>query len=436
MIMNRIKARLGLVGIVVLTIVPVLIWVGMRPLDSRFAGFAATVTSLGEITALLGMSLFSLNLVLSARFKFMEDYFGGLDKSYIFHHLIGGLTFVFLLFHPLVLSLKYLQISANSAAMFLLPGASWDTNFGIFALFSMMLLLVFTFYIKLPYQNWKLTHKFLGLAFAFGLFHMFLITSDVSGSAILRLYMFTLAGLGVMSLVYRVVLVGILVEKLDYVIEDVKELGDEVVEISLKAANKKMKFSPGQFVFINFMHEGVGKEVHPFSICSSPEEEILRLGIKSSGDYTSRMKILKKGVPAKIEGPYGRFSHRWLASNKQVWIAGGIGVTPFLSMARNLKEADYEIDMYYCVRNEAEAVFMDELMVLSHDNKNFRVIPCFSEKEGRISAQKIDESSHVKKDGKMVLICGPLPMMKSLKEQFVAMGVKKRMIRMEEFKLL
>ena len=62
----------------------------------------------------------------------------------------------------------------------------------------------------------------------------------------------------------------------------------------------------------------------------------LRVTVKALGDYTSRLpELIEPGMPAVIGGPHGRFDHR-KGTDRQVWIAGGVGVAPFLSWLRAL----------------------------------------------------------------------------------------------------
>jgi predicted ferric reductase len=433
--MSGIKGKSGWIAFAFLAVMPIVFWSYMGPLDVRFAAFMTTLTSLGQISALLGMSVFSLNLVLSARFKFLEGYFNGLNRMYVNHHVIGGIAFVLLMFHPLVLAIRYVPSSLRLAALFLLPGGELSNNLGMIALWSMMALLVITFFVRLPYQRWKLTHKFLSVAFLFGFLHMFLIPSDVSASLPLRYYMFSLAGIGFLSIAYRVIFSPVVVRRLDYTIDEIKPMGGGITEITLKTTGKSMKFGPGQFVFISFRDPGVSREFHPFTISSPPSESGLRLSIKSLGDYTEKLKGLKEGSAAKIEGPFGRFSYKNYANKSQVWIAGGIGITPFLSMARSLKgDEGYSIDIYYCVKSENEAVFLKELQDIASRNKDLNVILSCSDRDGRINAGMIEKSSRVT-EGRVVFICGPPPMMASLKKQFISLGVPKKDVITEEFAL-
>jgi len=433
--MPKIKNNLGWVIFIVLSLVPVVFWYFLKPINARFVSLTTSLTSLGQITGLVGMAMFSLTLVLSARLKFLENYFGGLNKVYIAHHIFGSIAFILLLFHPLILAGKFIQVSIRSAALFLLPGGDWTNNFGIIALALMMLFLILTFFTKLPYQIWKFSHKFLGAAFFFAGLHSFFINSDISRDPFLRVYMFTLAGIGFATFIYHSILSKFLVKYFEYKIENIKILAENVVEIAMKPQNQKINFMPGQFVFVSFISDGISAESHPFSISSAISDKDLKLAIKSLGNYTSQLKNLKIGDIAKIEGPFGRFSCQNFENKNQIWIAGGIGITPFLSMARNLKNSENKIDLYYCLNNENEAVFLGELSKISERKSNFRVIPFYSNKRGFIDGGTIQKLSGDLQN-KEIFLCGPPAMMKTLREQFLRLKIPNKNIHSEEFQLL
>ena len=109
----------SIIGII--NLIPVVIWLFMLPLGGRFGSSFQTLTSLWQISALLGFSLMATNIILTARFFFLDRLFNGLNHVYIKHHLLGSVAFILLMFHPLVLAVRYLQFSVHSAALFLLP---------------------------------------------------------------------------------------------------------------------------------------------------------------------------------------------------------------------------------------------------------------------------------------------------------------------------
>lgn len=430
--------NVGLPITLALSFLPAVIWFFLRPFPERFSGFASAMASFGQITGLIGMAMFSLNLILGGRIKSLENYFGGLDKVYATHAMLGSLSFMLLLFHPLFLAIRYIPVSLKAAASFLLPGTDRNIDFGIIALMGMMLLMVITLFVKLLYQNWKVSHKFFGLVFFFAGLHSFLIPSDISRSDLLRTYMLLLALGGMAAAIRRSLMKKTLVKKLKYAIENVRRLNENVIEIEMSPEGERLEFSPGQFIFISFYSSEVTSESHPFSISSSPYEKNLKITVKALGDYTSLLQNIKTGSMAEIEGPFGKFFSGNLTDSNQIWIAGGIGITPFLSMARSIKilKPNHGIDLYYCVADKNEAVFLKELENIKTENGSFNLIPFYSKiRQYRISAEFIKKTSDGL-DSKEIFLCGPPPMMAGLKKQFLNLNIPATNIHFEKFNLL
>ena len=426
------KKRVGISVIFILVIFPMFLWSLMMPLASRFGNFDMTATSLGEISGLLGMVLLTITIILSGRFKFMEPYFGGLDRIYFWHHFLGGIALISLLFHPIILAIRFFGVSLHEAAVFLSPGNGAAMDFGILGLLFLIILLIFTFFIKFPYKTWKITHKFLGVVFILAILHTFLIQSDVSMYWLLKIYMGILVLCGLGALFYRTIFGNILPKKFTYSVDEIKKLNGGIVEITMSARGERMGFKAGQYIFISFKNGGVGGEIHPFSISSSGSDKNLKIIVKSLGKYTARIQNLKLGATARVEGPFGIFSYTNTSNKNQIWIAGGIGITPFLGMARSLSGGDYKIDLYYCAKNSSEMVFLSEMEKISMQNKNFRIIKICSDTRGRLGVQTINalSGSILEKD---FFLCGPLVMMKSMRKALLENGVPNKSIHSEEF---
>jgi predicted ferric reductase len=267
---------------------------------------------------------------------------------------------------------------------------------------------------------------------------MFFIPSDVSNNLVLRYYMLAIAAVGAYSYVHRTILGIYKKGEYRYKLEKVIRMNDDVAELIFSPVSRKIKYLPGQFVYLRFEDKGILSESHPFSITSSNFEHNLSLGIKTVGDYTSMVYLLKPGRTCLIEGPFGVFSYLKTGARRQIWIAGGIGITPFLGMARQFDASkfskDYKIDLYYSVKNSAEAAFLDEFTEISRKNDNFKFHPHFSSGSGHLSASIIVRNSKDISNAD-IFLCGPTSFMQTLKNQFLKLGFINKKIHSEEFNL-
>lgn len=427
------RKRFGILAILILTLVPFGRWFFIEPLNYRFFNFLGTMTSLGQIAGIVGLALFSINLIISARFKPVERFFYGLNNIYSLHHKIGTFAFVLLLFHPLFLVFSYLSVSLQSAAEFFIPFIDIPITYGLSALLMMIILMVLTFYIKLKYNKWKFSHKFMVFAFALAFLHSLFISSDISRDSFLRIYLLTLGIVGLAASFYQAFLSKWVNYHPVYNLKKVNILNSQVVGLELEPRGRRIKFYPGQFIFVRFLSGNIGSEAHPFSISSAVGEKNIQIIVKSLGDFTDKLKNLQPGLAVSIEGPYGKFSHLNIFNKNQVWLAGGVGIAPFVSMARSLVDSDYSIDLYYCVNKPEEAVLLKELEEIA-ESKKIRVIPWYSAEKGHINAKIISEFSSGL-DNKDILMCGPAPFMFGLKKQLLGLNIKRKNIHFENFKL-
>jgi predicted ferric reductase len=254
-----------MIVIFILSLIPIVIWTTILPLPLRFSDFISATTSVGQILGLLGMTLYSINLILAGRLKILDKYFKGLDKVYAHHRIIGTIAFSMLLFHPLFLVAKYVTFSLQEAALFFIPFiGSLSVTWGILSLMLMIILLSITFYTKIKYNIWKFSHKFMTIAFLFAVIHTFMISSDVSRNNFLRYYVLTLAVLGLVIIFRKAYLNQTLVGEFKYKVSEVKDLGNEIVSIDMTPIKEKITFTSGQFVFVSFHDKNIGSESHPF----------------------------------------------------------------------------------------------------------------------------------------------------------------------------
>ena len=434
---------------------PVLLWV-VAPVDGRFEDPATSLRSIGNAVGLAGIAAFAVNLFLGGRFWFVEPLFGGLDRMYNVHRKLGEWSFGLLTAHALFMVAGHAATSLD-LGMRLLSPASPTSFLGLIALVGMGFALFMTLFARLNHEMFIYVHRVFGVAFIIGVLHAFRSAGTKANSAALTYYLAALCALGLAGFLYRSVLGRTLVRRLVYRVERVNRMDDFVTEVVMTPLRERLRYQPGQFVFVTFESKGIREEfrpidletaaetatvtwrpgavtnqAHPFSITSPPGANHLSVAVKALGDFTHALRALEVGAFVYVEGPYGTFSYLNVDNPKQIWIAGGIGVTPFLSMARSLTEDHYEIDFYYAMETDEEKYFIEDFYALGDAHPRVRTIPIQRDKLGFMTADDVENVSRNLAD-KDILICGPPLMMHALKAQFVAKGVPEGQIHFEEF---
>lgn len=410
--------------------IPLWIWSLMLPLGGRWSPESNVWRSLGQISGLVGMSLFAGSLIISVRTKLIDKIFGGLNLAYRDHHWLGTIGFCLLLVHPLALAYRLGLQSLTVAAVFLIPNiANWSIFLGIISLLLLMLLLVMTYFWRPTYHIWFLSHKFMALAYAIGWWHLLTIDSDVSRSWSLRWYYYLLGLASIAVIIYRVVGHRKLVPRATYSVDKISELTSGLWEIYLKAVANPITCRDGQFAFFTFINKNLRRDAHPFSIAGSNAQGDLRLIIKALGDQTGNLGQLEIGDQVLVEGPYGSFGQK--PDKKQLWIAGGIGITPFLSLACS-RSNEESVVIIHTVAEASQNIFAKEFSEMSPANIKF--IPWISATDGLLKAEAIDQSVPDWRE-RTILMCGPIPMMNSLRQQFIELGGDNNKIISEDFSL-
>lgn len=422
-----------------LVFVPVVLWFvgGLELATERRWGHARAVRAIGQVAGLAGMAALSGSFVLSARLRWLEDYFGGLDGMYRLHHRLGLTALGLLVLHPVGLALRFAPGDWGRALAFLLPGhARWAVDAGVYAFWGMVFLLIVTLTSWVPYDKWKLSHKALGLVLLGGALHMWFV-EPTRGFPVAMVqhtglwsYMTGLVSLGLIGAVYKTVVLP-LWPKSRYTVSAVTRLNDEVLEVDLSPVDDPIDFVPGQFVFVTFYGDELTRESHPYTLCSPADAEPLTITVKALGDYTTRLhERLEPGVEALLEGPYGRFDYRE-GGDRQIWIAGGVGVAPFLSWGRNLAQDGTEpptIDLYYCVHDHSDAVYREEFEALNRELPTVNVALVCSVEEGHLHVRDLGDLTDTD-----IFMCGPKRLTEDLRRQLRGRGVPEARIHFEDF---
>lgn len=428
-----------------------LLWLTADSWNGRTTDGAQILGTISSFSGLTGLLLFSVTVVLSGRFRLVESVIGGLDKVYRAHHMLGALAFAFILVHPAFLAWKLAQISLERAAHLFGPTTRWPLLAGQLALTAMIPALVVTLYFTVRHQTLVALQRMLGVAMIPVAYHSIFTGGDSVRSLPLRVYIAFLCALGFAALIKHSLFGRRLDRHRSYVVTSVRHVAPELAELRLAPTGSALKFVPGQFAYLRFpdaastgptatVTERMTDEPHPFSIASAPSTDDVRFVVKMIGDWTRHIEDVAVGAPAVIEGPYGRFSHRFVHGRSQLWIAGGVGITPMLSMAASLAPTGcpYDVDLVWVFPTSEDAPFVDELQELAAQRPHLRVHARGDDHFPLLTAQALgsicDESPGAPLQRREILMCGPAAMRDALRTQLLASGVSARRIHDEEFR--
>ena len=223
----------------------------------------------------------------------------------------------------------------------------------------------FAFFGDPDYQRWKRVHRLAGPAVLLALVHAWQYGRTLPGEADKWLWLVLAALVGAVA--WRFVF-SRRIGRLRYEVARVIGVANNLVELVLEpAGRRRLEYEAGQFVYSR--STAVYRPVRrgtPLTLSSSPDEDRLRIAIKDLGDASRAIQTIRPGSRVTIEGPYGDFFPE-REPEKQLWIAGGIGITPFLARARHLARRGRAADirLVYCVQDEARARFLDELQTIA-----------------------------------------------------------------------
>lgn len=376
-----------------------------------------------QYTGILALISMSIGQLIATRARLVEWVFGGLDRSYVVHKWLGVSAMGLLLIHDTVDA----EMSKLGRQNIL---EEFAETLGELSLYGLIILVVISVATFIPYHLWKWTHRIMGAFFVAGALHYLLILKPFRNGDPLGIYVSVFCVVGVLAFTWRLLPAGMRPSR-NYSIASIEKTGNATA-VSFAPNGRKLRHRAGQFVFVSF----AGQEPHPFSISSAPRDDgRIRISAAKLGDYTADLdRKITVGMNARIEGPFGHFE-RYKPTRPQLWIAGGIGITPFVAWAQALDESDAPVHLVYCMKSRASAAHLDELEVLAKVKPNLTLHVFETSKEGRANAEKIIQRTGQDPAGLVVSFCGPRRMRETLKAEFSIKGIRGRNFRFEEFEI-
>jgi len=399
------------------------------------------------LTGIWSMGLMSLTMILATRPAWLEPALGGMDRVYHLHKWAGILAISLGVAHWLVKLSKSIMKDLIGAAIhkpakfpaldFLQPFHSLGKDVGEWMIYALIVSLLITLWKAFPYKSWRLLHRAMPILYLALVFHTVVLTPATWWVQPLGLIM------GVLMLGGSVA-AGMALRRRIGVhrrhagrIESVRALPSGVTEVECAMDAGWPGHRAGQFAFVTF---DAAEGAHPFTIASADQPRTRRLcfQIKALGDYTNGLaQRLRPGQPVWIEGPYGRFDHR-RGGARQAWVAGGIGVTPFLAWLESFQdhpERAPQADLHYCIRDAAHDPFIERLQTLCATLPRIRLHVHDASKGQRLDADLLRRQHPQSSDTMDVWFCGPAGLARHLESGLRSLGLKDVLVHREAFEM-
>jgi predicted ferric reductase len=391
----------------------------------------------------VGLTQIGLQFLLIARFKRLTAPYG-IDIILRYHRQIAVVAVAAILLHPAII-----MIDNPSRLKLLNPLAgNWASRFGLLAVAALLVTVPVSLLrerLRLNYETWRLLHLLLGVfAIAAAQVHVSLAglyTNTTWKHAIWVAMAAVMVGL----VVYLRVVKPAWQRSYRWRVAEVRpELGDTSTLVLEAVDQQQLPFAAGQFAWIKLAGSPFTMEEHPFSFVSSADRpDRLEFGIKALGDFSGRVRSIEPGTAAYLDGPHGAFSMERYRAAGYVFIAGGIGITPFLSMLRTMADrADPRpVTLIYADRGWDDVAYRDVLDELA-DRVDLELVYVLEEppdgwdgESGLITPELLDRRLPRDRFRRMHMICGPPVMMDLVRDALLERDVAQTDIQFERFTL-
>lgn len=397
----------------------------------------------GKMCGLAAGVLVLVQLVLAARIRAL-DRIVSLNRLLGLHRSLGIAALCLAIAHPLLVfapeDVRSIPVSPDY----------WPEALGA----VMLLALWFTVstavkrqVIGLPYRAWKYGHRTAGVLLAGMLCVHVLYVSDSFASGwprqalVFGMTLFAGLWLWVRSKPLRL-------RRHPYRLMSLSRAGKDAfaLDVEPEGGSKRLGHAPGQFAFLRFSSQAVTAEEHPFTIASRPRDGSgLQFIIRCSGDWTAGIGGLSTGDRVMVDGPYGLFSHlAWPGYRAMLMIAGGVGITPMLSMLRHMAASGETrpATLVWSNRTRQDIVCPEAFEYISARLSGFRLIHVLTRESppgwesGRLDREKIKRCLPAEgTKGLLALVCGPPAMSAQVRRHLQGLGVARRCIKTELFSL-
>lgn len=379
----------------------------------------------------IGLSFLVWELVLGTR-AISGLYFNNLGSKLKLHGKIGKYGSVFALLHPIFILLAFGENILYLVTPHITVEYEKHVTLGRLAFFILLIIWITSAIVrgKISYRPWKYLHYLSYPLIVATLLHIPEVGSSFHGKFIQFYWYCTLLVVGVSFILRARHLFGY--GKVQYSVMRIKKVSPNVVVMELKNVHKNIQIKTGQYVYVQISLYG---EEHPFTVLDHDYTSgTMTIVYKIFGKFTEKLASIAPGDVLYIDGPYGIFTEEVGTANEPaVFIAGGIGVTPFIKHALGKKDSYF----FYANQSRKSAVFTDVLKSRLKDN----FIELYSREEnkslrnvehGYINENIIKKYIHEPHKYRYY-ICGPEGLMKSARNSLLSLGISHDRIHIEQF---
>jgi predicted ferric reductase len=402
-----------------------------------WTGVYGIITSISRICAMVGSYLALVGLVLVSRISWIEKSVGH-DRLVIWHRKLGPYSLYLITFHVLFVTLGYAgneHVALGVELYRIVLRYPWMLP--AFVAFSFFVAAGFSSYkkarAKISYETWWTIHLYTYLAISLSFMHQILNGPVFYGHPLYKLYwQFLYIASGLTIVLWRLVIPTVRSLRHNLRVELVVVEGPDVVSIVMRGRNlDKLGAQGGQFFGWRFMTKGQWWLSHPYSLSAAPTSHYMRVTVKELGDASRTVKNIKVGTRVFIEGPYGTFVAGRSTRGHVVLVGGGVGITPLRAL---LEEFDISksIDVLFRASREEDLVLRKELDELA-DSRGARVHYLIGSRTVHTMDAKYIMKFVPAFSDSDVYVCGPTPLVESVRQAAIDAGIPKNRFHDEAF---
>ncbi|NBU57949.1 MAG: hypothetical protein EBS25_05760 [Actinobacteria bacterium] len=406
---------------------------------SDISSVYAFVASFSRLAALTGTYFAIVGIFLVSRIPWVERGVGH-DRLVTWHRKLGPWSLYLIGFHVLFIILSF---AGQDHVMLIVE--TWrmlnqfDWMWWALAGFILMILAGVTSYkkarAKMSYETWWIIHIYTYLAIAASFMHQVLNGQMFINHPLNRLYWTFLYVLMAMAIVvYRFGIPLVRSMRHNLVVEKVVVEGPGIISVIMKGRKLHLLAAEGgQFFSWRFLTRGHALMSHPYSLSAAPTEHYLRITVKDLGDHSRSVAFLKRGTRVFVEGPYGAFTAGRATKPHIVMVGGGVGITPIRALMDEFKNG-VQLDVIYRVSRSEDLVLKDELdYLVANSGGTVRVHYLVGSRRDHPMDAKSLKLLVPRIADSDIYICGPGPLVETVKEAAMDLGVPKNRFHDEAF---